>query len=386
MPPAPGENESASSEKEFAGIPWDPYSEQPYPIRHRRSLWTRLRYALGDYLKSTLTTLAALPFLVATQVALSAGYRPKAWKRPLNDAKDFAGIAVALHSCDGPRLAREINELGVKQVLLRFPIWEFDQIDAYEAFVEAIPDCEIVLCIMQTRAEVLDLPHWRQRLRAVVSRFYPRVRDFQVGQGVNRSKWGFFSTGEYLAFASVAEELRADYPGIRLVGPGILDFETIPLLRCLLHGFPIHWDAVGCALYVDRRGGPRNRQLLLFDMKQKILHFAAAIRLARKAKPRFWITEVNWPLSQTAPYAPTHERDCVSEEDAARYLAEYYQDAWETQLVERVYWWQLVAKGFGLIDVEADGQLRRRPAYYAFKRILERGAADGPTEPGPSDG
>ena len=39
-------------------------------------------------------------------------------------------------------------------------------------------------------------------------------------------------------------------------------------------------------------------------------------------------------------------------------------------MVERVYWWQLVSKGFGLIDVEDDGSLRYRPAYYEFKKML----------------
>ena len=52
------------------------------------------------------------------------------------------------------------------------------------------------------------------------------------------------------------------------------------------------------------------------------------------------------------------------------YLKRYYEDAWESGLVERVYWWQLVSKGFGLIDVENDGSLRYRPAYYEFKKML----------------
>ena len=39
-------------------------------------------------------------------------------------------------------------------------------------------------------------------------------------------------------------------------------------------------------------------------------------------------------------------------------------------MVERVYWWQLVSKGFGLIDVEDDGSLRYRLAYYEFKKML----------------
>ena len=51
-------------------------------------------------------------------------------------------------------------------------------------------------------------------------------------------------------------------------------------------------------------------------------------------------------------------------------------DAWKTQLVERVYWWQLVSKGYGLIDVEDNGSLRHRPAYHSFKALLQGSMAE----------
>lgn len=372
MQPDPGDA-NLDYNDEFLNIEWDPYSEQPYPIRHRRGIWKRMWYCFGDYIKAAGTTLLSSPFAFAYQVALNLGHRPKQWARPSGDVSDFAGLAVCLHSCDEFRLASEVRELGVKHLLLRVPLWELEELERYVAFMDSLPECEFVICLMQTRRDVIDAEHWRRNLNTVVEAFWPRVKDFQIGQGINRSKWGIFSTGEFLAFASAAEDLREDYPGIRFVGPCILDFETIPLVRGILHGHPIRWDAVGCALYVDRRGSPRNRQLLFFDLKQKILHFAACIRFANKAERRFWITEVNWPIKDQGDYSPTCERDCVSEEDAGQYLREYYEDAWNTGLVERVYWWQLVAKGFGLVDVEEDGSLRRRPGFYEFKDMLKNG-------------
>lgn len=368
------------SKDEFHQIPWDPHSEQPYPIRHRRGLATRLRYAWSDYLKTGALALVAAPLVLAAQIALSLGYRPARWTRPPADSRDFVGLAIALHSCDGPRQAREIKELGVRKLLLRIPVWEIDQLQRYTDFIDSVPNCDVAVCIMQTRAEVVDHQRWRRALRTIVEACWARrVREFQIGQGANRSKWGFFSTQEFLAFASVAEALRNDFQGIRFIGPGILDFETMPLLRSLAHGYPIRWDIVGCALYVDRRGSPHNRQMLFFNTRQKIMRFAACIRLASKAEPRFWITEVNWPLAGQGPYSPTCEKDCVPEEDAARYLAEYYQIAWRSGVVERVYWWQLVAKGFGLVDIDDQGELRRRPAYYAFKKLVEQGLPPEPS-------
>ncbi|MBK1879914.1 hypothetical protein [Pelagicoccus mobilis] len=364
------------SKDEFLEIEWDRYSEQPYPIRHRRNIWKRARYSFVDYVKTFFTTVAFLPFIVGYQFVLNFGRMPKRWKQRGEDIKDFAGLAIALHSSDAESNAELIRELGVRRILLRVPVWEIDELDKYVGFIDSLPDCDFVVCIMQTRNEVIDAERWRKLLRQIVERCWPRVKVFQIGQGINRSKWGFFSTGEFLRFASVAEEMREDFPGIELVGPCILDFETMPLFRCITHGHKIFWDAVGCALYVDRRGSPKNRQLLFFDFRQKLLHFVACIRFATKAQRRFWITEVNWPIADQGPYSPTHEPDCVCEEDAAVYLRQYYEEAWDSGLVERVYWWQLIAKGFGLVDVGDDGSLRKRPGFYEFKRMLDNGLED----------
>jgi hypothetical protein len=364
-----------ASDDPFLNIPWDARSEQPAPIRHHRSLVNRVRYALPDYLKSGLTALALAPDILWRHRSLATGTIPTSWHTRGEDVREFMGLAVALHSCPQERLAEEIHLLGVKHLLLRIPVWEVDQLDKYVRFLADVPDCEVAVGILQNRENVLNADLWRQNLRKIVEACWPRVRTYQIGQGMNRSKWGFFSTEEFLRFASQAEALRPTFPGIEFAGPGVLDFEAIPLIRSMVHGYPIHWDVVSCALYVDRRGSPREPQMFLFDLKQKIFHFAACAANRSKAKQRLWITEFNWPLQNQGKFAPTSPAECVSEEEAARFLREYYEDAWETRLVERVYWWQLVARGYGLIDPGEDGILRRRPAYTAFQRLLREGIA-----------
>lgn len=335
-----------------------------------------MRRYLWSYTKAVFFTLAALPLIAAVQGALSVGYRPSNWVRRSDNPRDFVGIAVGLDSCDGVRVAQEIEKLGARQILLRIPLWEMDRLEEHWQFVQSLPDCEFILCPMQDRQHIVDLDLWRTNLNTVVQRFWPRIKSFQIGQGINRSKWGFFGCDEFLEFASVAEELREDYPGIQFVGPCVLDFEPIPFIRSMLHGYDIKWDVVGCALYVDRRGCPRNRQFLIFDLTQKIYHFVACALCGNKSSHRLWITEVNWPLEDQGAYSPTGEKECVSEEAAAEYLDKYYEDAWKSDLVERVYWWQLVSKGYGLIDVAEDGSLRYRPAYYRFKDLLEGKTTD----------
>ncbi len=56
----------------------------------------------------------------------------------------------------------------------------------------------------------------------------------------------------------------------------------------------------------------------------------------------------------------------VDEETQADYLARYYLLALASGMVERVYWWQLVAKGYGLVDPTG---LRRRPAFHALATL-----------------
>ena len=140
-----------------------------------------------------------------------------------------------------------------------------------------------------------------------------------------------------------------------------------------MHGFRARWDAVAASLYVDRRGSSRNKQAGIFDLRKKIDMLIACLCCSKKIKRRLWITEVNWPLADQGVYSPCSEDLCVDENEYATYMREYIEDVWRDGKVERIYWWQLVAKGFGLIDVNDDGTLRRRPAYDVYKKILDEG-------------
>ena len=364
------------SKRHLIHIPWHHQSEQPYVVPDKKMKRTLRRAAMGDHVKALATSLWFSPIIAARYLAIRQGRIPVGWHRPAKSGMEFLGLAVGLHSCPWQQLADEIHALGVKHILLRVPVWELDKLDDYRAFVDAIPDCEIVVCVMQDRAHTINPKRWLQTLGRIVEVFWSRVQEFQIGQGSNRAKWSFFSMGEYMAFAEQASALRQHYQGIKLVGPGVLDFELIPNMRGLVHQFDIKWDVVASAMYVDRRGSPRNKQMGHFDLSAKIQALAAVMSCASKSKRRLWITESNWPLQGQGEYSPTSERECVSEADYDSFMHMYLIDAWKTQLVERVYWWQLVSKGYGLIDVEDSGALKHRPAYHSFKRLLHAQMSD----------
>jgi len=85
----------------------------------------------------------------------------------------------------------------------------------------------------------------------------------------------------------------------------------------------------------------------------------------RNTTGRSWVTEVNWPLWE-GPHSPAGKTVAVSEETQADYLVRYYLLALAGGAVERVYWWRMVARGYGLVAPEPDGTLRRRPSWQAL--------------------
>ena len=96
----------------------------------------------------------------------------------------------------------------------------------------------------------------------------------------------------------------------------------------------------------------------------------ALAKLSPKTTADIYITEVNWPLSDTAPYAPTSELECVSEEEYSKFMLEYLKIAKESGKVQRVYWHQLIAPGYGLVD-HREGKIRKTKAFEDYKQMLK---------------
>jgi len=120
-------------------------------------------------------------------------------------------------------------------------------------------------------------------------------------------------------------------------------------------------------LYVDRMGAPENRQYG-WDTSKKLALLKAVIDGCGQGKRDLWITEVNWPLEGTGKYSPASGKPNVSEKQQADYLVRYYILTLASGLVERIFWWQLVAPGYGLID-NRPRQWRKRESFHALKTL-----------------
>lgn len=353
----------ASKHPRFAQV-WGA-SEQPDRLRIDKG---PLRSAsVREYLASAGTLVATLPVLAARWALI-----PSRRIAPVT-AADFLGVAVSPAPTIADRLPDLVAELGARRLLLRVPVWERHRFEHFRRFADRFADRDIVIAVMQDRDSVCRPHQWKRDLREIVGIFAGRATHFQVPMAANRTKWGCVHMGDALDLLEAAQGLRREFPWMRLVGPGVIDFEPIPFLRGLVNLRRYRLDVVGALLYVDRRGSPRNTQYGIFDLARKIALWRAITDISphcpeRSATP-LWLTEFNWPLTGTGSWSPTASPEMVDEDTAATYLKEYCQIAWATGMVERVYWWSLAHPGFGLIDTR-DGTLRKRPSFVTFRHLL----------------
>ena len=349
---------------------WHWPSDQPDQIRFPKR---PLRWlAAGEYARTAATALAGAPLLAAAW-AVNAGRG-----RSGAPTADFCGVAVTC-TYDAERdraLLVLLRTLGVRRVLVRAPVWERARLAELERFVTAVAELSgnpVVIAVLQDRASVVERRRWRADLSNLFRVLGPLVEAFQLPQAPNRTKWGCYHLGDALDLLEDAERVRQRFPGVRLAGPALIDFEPAPLMRLLLNRRRFTLDVATALLYVDRRGAPENAQYGVFDLANKIRFTAAAFRASprtARAAP-LWLTELNWPLLGCDYWTPTSDDECVDEATAAEYLTRSYRRAWATGLVDRVYWWQLAAPGYGLVD-SREG-LRPRPAFSALQHLLRPG-------------
>lgn len=343
---------------------WDHLSDQPHQHAGRLDK-LRVRVAdAGAHATEAAALARALPHLWRRYRRLQG----ELYKEPVG----IGGIGVAVRPWpEAPEtLLSLIDELGVRHVLLRLHPWDEDHA-AEEALARDLHarGIEVSFALPQNRDLVRDPARWRRALEEIAPRFTPYGRHFQVGQAINRSKWGIWNVREYVALARIAEDVLRPYPGIELLGPSVIDFEyhvTAAVLNLRHAGF--RFDAVSSLLYVDRRGAPENRQAGL-DTVDKVLLLKAIAETARNSTGRCWITEVNWPLKE-GPHSPAGRDVSVDEEKQADYLARYYLLALGTGKVERIFWWQVMARGYGLVDPTDPSNPRRRPSFFALKTLI----------------
>ena len=354
---------------------WDHLSDQPHQHAGR---WQKAAIRIADapeHLRDVAVVAGALPEVWRRYRAL----RRELYRTPVR----FGGLGICLrpHPADPDALLAAVEELGVRRVLLRLHPWQDGHDDEERLAAELrTRGYEIVFALPQNRDLVRDRARWRAAIEELAARFSTYGRQFQIGQAPNRSKWGAWTRGEYLALYLDAAEILRRTGSVELIGPAVIDFEyyaTLALVNRRVEG--LRYDILSSLLYVDRRGAPESRQLGL-DTVDKVVLLRAIAEAGRASSERCWITEVNWPLRE-GPHSPAGRSVSVDEDTQASFLVRYGLLALGTGLVERGYWWQLVARGYGLMVAGSDGTLVARPGYHALRELNRR--LDGATFHGP---
>ena len=347
---------------------WDAHSDQPHVIKNKAA--KRMLYRRG-FIGSIKTALMTLLLPVLGVRLLFSGHTRT------GQTIDLLGLCVNIDTplpektpVSHNDLWQLTEELATDHLQIRIPLADINNLQSYLDLVAGFNGKHILITILQDRQNIEDASLLRRNLERIFAALHDRVSHVQIGNAVNRRKWAFVSLDEYFQFFSVAQQLRDErYPRLKLLGSGIIDFELPNFIRSLFHGYKLCYDGAAALLYVDRRGAPENSQLFC-DLSTKINLFYEAIRLSPKCAKQLWITEVNWPLVGTEPFAPATGDCMVDEQWQAIYLVRYFLLAIASGKVEKCYWHQLIAPGYGLVD-NRDGQLRKRPAFYSYKTLVQ---------------
>ena len=348
---------------------WDSYSDQPATVDKRVKLSLRW-YSLGSVLKG-LSAAIPLPRLVLRTI-----FQEQRLRTYTNE--DGIGLCVNLERpfqdkriLSGAEISEIIKPLNLRRIAVRIPLFDIDNLQEYVDFINHFPDYRILAVILQDRSIIEDSKKVERSLEKIFSSLSGTVDCYQIGNAVNRLKWGFVSHDEWFRFFNVAWNLRnRKFPDIKLLGGAIIDFELLDHCRSLRNGFSFKYDGYASLLYVDRRGAPENRQMG-FDLEQKIHLLCRIMENGNKVDPadaRLWITEVNWPLSNTGRHSPALGDCQVGEREQLFFLVRYYLQVLASGAVAACYWHQLIAPGYGLID-NRGGIVRKRPAFHGFATL-----------------
>ena len=309
--------------------------------------------------------------------------RRQCYQKPVS-MKNRVGVALNLTPATVDRELALLEELGEIPVFVRFYAHETEKEWSFLAHMVKTLHREgrnVSIALVQDRRSVLDPKAWAVFASGVMERVYGCVDYVEIGHAINRVKWGIWDFADHKRVVDGVAAIAHRFPDVRFMGPAVIDFEY-PFVLAALRNIPekLSLSALSHHLYVDRRGAPENRQGL-FSALEKFVLARAIAKTSNVCEDRLVVSEVNWPLKGTgvhspvgSPYespGPRFNDPSVTEDEYADYMLRYLLMAICSGMVDRVYWWRLAARGYGLVDDTDPKAWRKRPAYVALKHFIE---------------
>lgn len=212
---------------------WDNNSDQPYPLKNKTYKKIMRKKNIGSYVPLLLINIVMFPITILSMYYLKGQNKV---------SKSFYGMGVDI---DKGMVQNElIDELGVEYLLVRMPLWEMHRVVEYVEFVKSFgTDKQILLNVLQDREHIEDAELLKKDMTILFESFSPFVKEFQIGNAINRTKWGFFSMDEYMKWYKTIQTIRNEkYPTLKLIGSSIIDFEFHYTIRTLFNFFSIKYD------------------------------------------------------------------------------------------------------------------------------------------------
>jgi len=314
-------------------------------------------------------------------------YQAECFRKPVL-LKGRIGIAIGTESADHGAEEPFLAQLAQIPVLIRFYAHAAEDVNAAalaRAHAAKGAGRPVFAALLQDRASLRDPARWESFVGQWLPRLDGVAAAVEVGHATNRVKWGVWDIREYRRL--IDPVLRISGKTIPLCGPAAIDFEYhfLPALLDQIPGEGV-LSALSHHLYVDRRGAPENKQGAYSTVEKCALLKAIAGSSRAVNGDRIIVSEVNWPIRGTGEYSPvnspyiiphSHTNDpSVDEESYADFMVRYFALTLCSGMVDQVYWWRLVSRGFGLVD-DREQPWRARPAFSALRAFVrEVGTAE----------
>ncbi|HIC40319.1 MAG TPA: hypothetical protein EYO74_02810, partial [Piscirickettsiaceae bacterium] len=157
---------------------WDPYSDQPYIITDRDFKRIQKKKYLPEYLRMFFLFVVIFPISFV-------------WQFLMRYPKVQMQLGIGVNFDKGEIQYELVEELGVKHLLIRIPLWDIGKIDEYVKFAKGFGNGKnFMINILQDREHVENLELLRADIKVIFEKFQSISSEYQIGNATNRTKWG----------------------------------------------------------------------------------------------------------------------------------------------------------------------------------------------------
>jgi len=150
-----------------APFTWDNYSDQPAQLKDKSYKKEMRKRQLYSLIKTAITALVILPISLVAMPFV---------RRRVIKQSEFISLGVDFER-EVENTDILLQDLAVKNILLRCKLWEMDKIELLKVFATKHADKNIILKILQDRENIEDLELLKRNLETIFIQLPLKVTD-----------------------------------------------------------------------------------------------------------------------------------------------------------------------------------------------------------------